>query len=187
MNSTTGNTGLMRMHHAAERAQVAAWRIIATGALLGLAWGILARAWMRLISTTPEFTWSGTLFILALTTVTGTSLATVEALRRSGKGWWRHLLGIPALLLFASQGILMAPMALLGGLALSGRGPRWIRLTVAALAIAPIVLIATSDLDFGPSPIGAMGGLTLLCLTLAAGWSAVFRPRQIRPAHPPAR
>ena len=30
----------------------------------GLAWGVIPRLWMRFISTNPEFTWSGTLFIV---------------------------------------------------------------------------------------------------------------------------
>lgn len=40
-------------------------RTIAAGLFGGLALGVVARAWMRFISDGPEFTWSGTIFILA--------------------------------------------------------------------------------------------------------------------------
>jgi hypothetical protein len=187
MSSATGDTHIRltprrRRDRRDVPRRIPTWRIIAGGAVLGLAWGILARIWMRLIATVPEFTWSGTLFILGLATLTGTSLATVEALRRRGMGWWRHLLAVPALMLFAGQGALMAPTALLGGLALSGRGPRWARFTLAALSLAPIALIATSDMDLGYSGVIAIVGLTLLSLTLAAGWSAAFRAKPGRTA-----
>jgi hypothetical protein len=184
MSSATGKTHVqMTSRRRRDRRvlprRIPAWRIIAGGAVLGLAWGILARIWMRLIATVPEFTWSGTLFILGLTTLTGACLATVEALRRRGMGWWRHLLAVPALILFAGPGALLAPTALLGGLALSGRGPRWLRLTLAALSLAPIALIATSDIDLGYSRATAIVGMTLLCFALAAGWSAAFRSRHL--------
>jgi len=38
--------------------------LLLAGLTGGLAWGVLARLWMRFISTDPEFTWSGTLFIV---------------------------------------------------------------------------------------------------------------------------
>jgi hypothetical protein len=188
MSSTMGNEHIEtpmspRSDRGLGTRAIPAWRIIAAGAVLGLTWGILARVWMRLISTNPEFTWSGTLFILCLATVAGTSLATVETLRRRGTGWWRHLLAIPALILFAGQGALMAPTAFLGGLALSGRGPRWLRLTLAALSLAPIALIVRRGIDLGHTrSVGALG-LALLCLALAAAWSTAFRSRALPQHH----
>jgi len=47
------------------------------GALCGAAWGVAARVWMRLITTTPEFTWSGTLSIVGATTVAGLGMGAV--------------------------------------------------------------------------------------------------------------
>src|ERR687898_224194 len=38
--------------------------VLLGGLLGGVVWGIDARVWMRFISTDPEFTWSGTLFIV---------------------------------------------------------------------------------------------------------------------------
>jgi len=50
--------------------------------MLGLAWGTTIRLWMRFISTDPEFTWSGTGYILGATTVAGLLL---------GLGWTRRI------------------------------------------------------------------------------------------------
>ena len=38
----------------------------ALGFALGAGWGVLARVWMRLITTDPEFSWAGTLMIVGL-------------------------------------------------------------------------------------------------------------------------
>jgi hypothetical protein len=46
--------------------------ITGAGFLAGVIWGALARLWMRWTSTEPEFTWSGTLFIVAAFAVFGT-------------------------------------------------------------------------------------------------------------------
>ena len=41
------------------------WPVVLVGGLAGgLAWGVFARVWMRFISTDPQFTWNGTLFIV---------------------------------------------------------------------------------------------------------------------------
>jgi hypothetical protein len=162
--------------HLGRRRGIPAWRLITAGAVLGLAWGILARGWMRLIATNPEFTWSGTLFILAVSAVAGTSLAIVEALRRRGTRGWRNLAAVPALLMFAGAGIVLLPPTLLGALALSGRWPRLVRLAAAALALSATVLLVWTDLALHYSGVGGIG-LVLLCLTLAAGWSSVFRSK----------
>ena len=43
----------------------APWPFVLIGGLVGgLAWGTMARLWMRFISTNVEFTWGGTLFIV---------------------------------------------------------------------------------------------------------------------------
>ena len=41
------------------------WPVVLIAGLAGgLAWGVFARVWMRFISTDPQFTWNGTLFIV---------------------------------------------------------------------------------------------------------------------------
>ena len=144
--------------------------------MLGAGWGVAARAWMRYISTDPEFSWTGTLSIVGLAAAAGTFLALVDVLRRRRARAWRVLLSLPALAIFASPGMLMLPPALLGGFALAGRGPRWLRLVVAALAVAAVLGPALA-LDVEESGLAALPAYLLLCAGLAAGWSLVMRRR----------
>jgi hypothetical protein len=116
-------------------------RYASAGLLLGLAWGVLARVWMRLISTSPEFSWAGTLSILVAFGVVGLALGVIEAARqRRGSGWWR-LLYLLVPVPFAGAGLPLLPAVVLGGWALR-RGP--FGRIVAALAIlsAPGILVA---------------------------------------------
>ena len=62
---------LPSMHLDAAERSPAVWAAILSGASLGLVWGIAARIWMRLISTNPEFTSSGTAAILVIAIVFG--------------------------------------------------------------------------------------------------------------------
>jgi hypothetical protein len=105
----------------------------AVGAALGGVWGIVARAWMRLISETPEFSWSGTMFIVLVPTVAGALLGFAAARRRRGRARVaRTAAGFATLFLGVGAGTLMLPTILLGGLALSRRHfPLWMRLTAA--------------------------------------------------------
>lgn len=110
------------------------------GAVLGLAWGLSARIWMRAISDVPEFSWTGTLFILGLAAWLGLGSGILAAARRGGRKPWWALLGAPGLLLFAGPGLLMLPAALFGGLAFSAHARAW-RL-IGWLAVAtPVGLI----------------------------------------------
>jgi hypothetical protein len=152
-------------------------RLALAGAGLGLGWGVAARAWMRLISTDPEFTWSGTGYILGACTLVGLLLGAAEASRRRGTmGWWRAT-GASALLLGVGAGMIVLPTALLGGLAAGRR--RWhpaIRAALALAAAAPAVLIAREVWDTVP---GLRGGLAIavwaaLAVTLALAFSVPF-------------
>lgn len=66
------------------------WAAVLGGAGLGLGWGIAARAWMRLISTSPEFSIEGTAAILIITTLFGTCAGLALAARRRGWRRWGH-------------------------------------------------------------------------------------------------
>ena len=59
---------------------------MAIGLLVGAGWGVVARAWMRLISEHPEFTWSGTLYVVGAPAVIGAvvALAHVGMVRNGG-------------------------------------------------------------------------------------------------------
>ena len=151
------------------------------GLLAGLLWGVAARAWMRTISENPEFSWAGTLSILGVTSLAGIALALLEALRRRGVGAVRFALVIPALLMFASPGMAMLPGALLLGLALAARGPRWLSVVAAWIAqVSTVVLLYGQPAPLTPYPAYVqVGGNLALVLALGAAWRAAFLP-----AHP---
>jgi hypothetical protein len=116
-------------------------RYALTGFLLGIAWGVVGRVWMRLISTEPAFSWQGTLLLVGAASLAGAVLGVVGAARRRGaSGWWR-LLYVVVPVLFAGAGLPLLPAVVLGGWGLR-RGP--IGRLVAALALlsAPVILIA---------------------------------------------
>ena len=114
--------------------------------LYGATWGGAARLWMRYISEDPEFTISGTSFIIGVPTVI--SLCSVLATRSVN---WRPLArrpsraiaGFSTILLGVAAGILMMPSLLLGGIAWANRkrSPPLLILATCALACAPIVAV----------------------------------------------
>ena len=48
--------------------------------------GVAARGWMRVIAEDPEFSWSGSIAIVAVFTVAGTLQGLALAVRRRGGG-----------------------------------------------------------------------------------------------------
>ena len=92
----------------------------ALGLALGAAWGVLARVWMRLITTDPAFSWSGTLLIVGLAALLGAGVGLVDAALRAGRSRWWRLAVVPGLLLLLGPGILLAPSFVVGGLAWPG-------------------------------------------------------------------
>ncbi len=151
---------------------------VAVGLTLGFAWGALARVYMRLVSTVPEFSWTGTLFIVGLAGVLGALLGVVHAARgRRGRVWWR-LAVLPGLLLFAGPGLVLLPALLLGGFAWGCRA-WWPARVLAAVVVAavPVVLwVTTPALDrVGVSAVVSVGGFWVLSLALAAAGSTWFR------------
>lgn len=132
------------------------------GAILGLLWGVAMRGWMRFISTDPEFSWSGTLFILGAAVIVGSLLGFARHRRaRGGIGWWR--LSMMSLLLLGAGGAVMWPSVALGAIAFGRARPRWLRplLAVGALA-AQIPVIQGTVLD--------NSRFTLIEMAIAIAW-----------------
>lgn len=119
--------------------------VIAGFLIGGALWGAAARAWMRAVSDDPEFSWSGTLFIVGLFTVAGTAQGIALAVRSRGWPRWaqtpvRVVAGCAALLLGAGAGTVMLPALVAGSLALARRDwPRSVRNVLAAVATLDVV------------------------------------------------
>lgn len=152
---------------------------ILIGAGAGLAWGIAMRAWMRFIAAQPEFTWSGTLFILVAATITGTILGLAWHRRAiGGVGWWR--LAALSLMLLGAGGAVMWPAVILGGMALGRPWHRWIRVALGVLAAGsqvPVVIGIADNWKFGFTQIVVATILYVPLLSLEVwAFSVVFRP-----------
>lgn len=105
------------------------------GAAIGLAWGLVARLFMRLISTEPSFSWLGTAMILAFASLLWGLIGVVAAARAAGRSRWWRLAPLPGLILFGGAGLLLLPGAVAVGLILFVRDLRW-RLVLVAIASA---------------------------------------------------
>jgi uncharacterized membrane protein YfcA len=140
---------------------------------------------MRFISPAPEFTWSGTLFIVTVFTVAATAQGVARVVRQKSWPRWaqtivRVLAGLLALPLGAGAGIVMVPAMLTGSLAL-GRtdwSRRW-RLAMGAvaaintLAMFPLLL---EDLNWGRAILGWVSMVLVYALVVVT-LSLNFQPR----------
>jgi hypothetical protein len=139
---------------------------ILAGAALGFMWGVLMRAWMRFISPDPEFSWSGTLFIVGASLVAGAGLGLARHRRLGGGiGWWRT--SALALVLLGGAGAVMWPSVVLGGIAIG----RWRRKAMAIVlgmgAVAAQVPIMSGVIADNPA-------MSLLHAGTAVGWYGVM-------------
>ena len=156
------------------------------GLLAGAAVGALARAWMRLVTTdAPEFSWSGTLFIVGAFALMGGASGAVAGARR--RGWHGRTMtvlraaGLVAVVpLMAGAGIVLAPTLLLGALA-AGRTswPAPLRGVLAVLAAVPVLLVHAQALRDGLGVERALAAL-LLCL-LVYGVLVLALAQSVRP------
>ena len=156
--------------------------VVAAFAAGGALCGVAARAWMRLISSDPEFTWSGTLFIVALFAVVGTAQGCAVAVRRRTRwvrGPARVVAGVAALLLGAGPGMVLLPLLVCAPLAIART--RWhpvIRGGLALVACANAVLMLPllhSDLAWGRTIVGWLAMLALYGV-IVTGLSVNLRP-----------
>lgn len=120
------------------------------GALCGFALGVIARAWMRWISGDPEFSWAGTIFIVAAFTLfaAAQSVAAVARLRPARPGvivTLRAVAAVLALGLFAGAGAIMLPTVLFGSLAVWRTDARWLVRVVLAIPAVPGVGLVVRD------------------------------------------
>lgn len=161
---------------------------IISGALGGLLWGVLMRLWMRFVSTDPEFTWSGTGFILGAALIAGLGLGSAYALsRKTRAGWWR-LFGLSVILLGGGAGIIMIPGVILGGLAFARRNwPKAVRVSLWVVASGgTIALIGlSSDDTFGPIKTTASMAIFAVLHTIEmAAIGIAFQETRLSPLSP---
>lgn len=157
---------------------------IATGLVFGAVVGVAARAWMRLVSSDPEFSWSGTVFIVGLFAFAGLVQGLAFAVRRRRWTWWHQLparvvAAFGALLLGTGAGIVMLPAIVGGSLAVARTGwsrrARAVAACVAAVNALAMWWLLGSELTVGRK---AAGWLTMLPLYAAiiGGVSRNLRP-----------
>lgn len=162
-------------------------RAATLGAVTGAGWGLLARIWMRLISSDPEFSWTGTLAIIGLAALLGCGVGMVAASRRAGRSLWWTLTVIPGLALFLSPGMLLAPCFLIGALAYARRG-RILQALGWAGILLPIVgsmLLIAREPEPGSETtptqlVTFVIGFALMAITLAWTGSHIWRRRTPR-------
>ena len=152
-------------------------RLILLGVLCGAGWGVAARVWMRLISTDPTFTWSGTLFIVGASAFAGLGMGIVMALGQRLRG-----IGVATMLpLGLGPGMIMLPTVALGGMALRWRARRRLAAVLAAMGVLSAGLLAggllLSELSFVRAVICFVLYLGLTAW-LAAMLAVSLRPRQ---------
>ena len=117
---------------------------LGAGAGAGLLWGVAVRAWMRLISEDPEFSWSGTVFIVGAATIAGTGMALAPVARRNR---WRFgkvasvIGGILIVPLGAGAGSILLATVVPGGVAIARSR---IVLPVRLAILVPVALIGGS-------------------------------------------
>jgi hypothetical protein len=95
---------------------------------------------MRLLSTAPEFSWVGSLFIVGLATVFGLCVGLAGESRRQGRSRWWLLTAGPGLLLFAGQGLPFLPGALAASILMTRRSVAARLVAVAAVVVVPVLL-----------------------------------------------
>ncbi len=154
--------------------------MVAVAFLLGVAVAIPARAWMRLISPDPEFSWGGTLMIAVGFGLLFAGAGLCFAAYR--RGWSRRatrlarvvgcVLILPA---FGGAGLLAFPSVLAGGLALAHpRWPRVLRLALAVLAAGAALATIGTIPGGGLHPVRATIGIVLYPVLL---WPLILAAR----------
>jgi hypothetical protein len=163
------------MHLDAAQRYPAVWVAIAGGAGLGLVWGVAARIWMRLISTKPEFTLSGTAAILVIAMLFGAFVGFAFAARRRGWQRWGHYLprGLVVTFFVPFAGFAGAPLmftVLLAALAVTHTA------VIGLWVAAGLAILLVTGTDLGVPPILAVILSAGAVALTAWNWIAARRP-----------
>ncbi len=108
------------------------------GILAGFGWGVSARLWMRFISDEPEFTWSGTIFILGAATIAGLGMGIARR-------WPRTLTQVTGTVMLLplgmGAGIMMLPTILAGATGWTRRTQRATGILCAVIGLVPATFV----------------------------------------------
>ena len=158
----------------------------ALGLALGATLGAAMRGFMRLASTDPSFSWSGTLFIIAVFALFGATQGLAAGARRAGLRRrsltpLRVLAGAGLALIMTGAGMMLAPTIIGGGLAVHRHDwPRWARVVGGILAGADLVAVAaltSNELGFGLQALLASSALVLLYAGIVVAVGATMAPQ----------
>lgn len=141
---------------------------LAIGLLGGCALGIIARAWMRLITKDPEFTWRGTISIVAGFTIFGLAQSIVAVARRRQRRRWtltivRTIGAVAMLPLFVAAGSVMLPTVV--GCGLASARTEWRTTTRSLLllvAAGPVLYVANDLIGFFGWSLHTLAGLAMM-------------------------
>ncbi|MGA8977595.1 MAG: hypothetical protein WB473_00615 [Pedococcus sp.] len=167
-------------------------RAAALGAALGAGWGVLARGWMRLVSTAPEFSWSGSLAIVGLAALLGLGVGVAAEARRRGGAWrWLRLAVVPGLVLFAGPGMPLLPAFVVAGPLVARRNRAARVVALVAVLGPPLYVWWTSRVDdttLTVAPVRAqvalLLGMPLLATLLAMAGHLAWGPRAVEAQSP---
>jgi uncharacterized membrane protein len=155
----------------------------------GLALGVLARGWMRLLSDDPEFSWAGTLSIVIGFGIFGMAQTVPRAVRQHHDAGWRLGVsrvvgGIGMMPLFVAAGAVMLPTVLAGGAATTRtRWPRPLIVLAWIVAALPMVVIVVQSVDESGWTLRLAAAMVLVVATyaLVIRWGrSTLAPQQYR-------
>jgi len=160
------------------RLRTTASSLLVAGLVGGVGLGVVARAWMRFISEDPEFTWAGTLGIIAGFAFFGITQSAVAMARRTTMRRRNltaiRLVGVIGMLpLFGAAGAVMAPTVIGAGLAASRTDwPEPTRISCAFVSLVPVGFVA-SDLSgsFGWSLRTMAGIIAMIAIYATIVWA----------------
>lgn len=134
--------------------------------VLGLALGVLARVWMRLISDDPEFSWGGTVGVVGVFVLfaLGTGISLMMSTGSRTKDRIGRSVGLLLLMpLFGAAGAQMMPTVILGSLSLHRTTWKsWIRVLFGLLALVLPVRIVLDQLINKANPWSVLGILMFM-------------------------
>jgi hypothetical protein len=151
--------------------------LLAVGGGGGFTLGVVARVWMRLISDDPEFSWNGTIFIVAAFTITGLGHGLVWSVRRARRRRrWSTVARLAGAVLtmplFVGAGALMLPTVVAGSMATWRRDwvapVRWLLCLLSVAVPVSTVVDVWSDGLTGWSLLGLVLFVATYALVIAS-------------------